>query len=188
MKQQDSSGVVFRLLEAGDLAGFAGIMQWSVDEGWANFETRRVDVEELRGVWESRRGEFAYFVADVGGEVAGVAWASPWKAKPGYAWTAEVSVYVKPGFHGRGLAKRLYERLFEMLKKQGYRTIIAGVALPNEVSVRLHESFGMVKAAHFERNGFKMGAWRDVGYWLKHFDGEDPPGEVRGVDEVVDGV
>jgi len=175
-----------RSLVEADLPAFAGILRWSVEEGWANFGERAAGVDELRGVWEERRGRFPYFVGEVGGEVVGAAWASPWKAKEGYAWTAEVSVYVLPEGQGRGLARGLYERLFGVLERQGYRLLIAGVALPNEASVGLHESFGMEKAAHFERNGFKKGAWRDVGYWVKHFGGEEAPaGAVRGVSEVL---
>ena len=171
---------------AGDLAAFAGILRWSVEEGWANFGERAASEDDLRALWEERREVFPYFVGEMDGTVVAAAWASPWKAKEGYAWTAEVSVYVLPEGQGRGLARGLYERLFEVLERQGYRMLIAGVALPNDASVGLHESFGMVKAAHFERNGFKKGAWRDVGYWVKHFGGDEAPeGAVLGVSEVL---
>jgi len=188
VSNKDSDEIAVRPAEAGDFEAFAGILRWSVEEGWANFQTVPSPASELREMWEmweSRRGLFPYFVGEVGGEVVGAAWSSPWKNKPGYAWTAEVSVYVLPAGQGRGLARGLYERLFATLKAQGYRLLIAGVALPNEPSVRLHESFGMVKAAHFEKNGFKMGAWRDVGYWTLHYEGDDPPAPVRDVSDAL---
>jgi len=168
-----------RPLAEADLPGLAAILQWSITDGWANFETRDADPATLGETWRQRRETFPYYVADAAGTIAAAAWSSPWKAKPGYHWTAEVSVYVLPDHQGQGLARRLYERLFATLKGQGYRLLIAGVALPNEPSVKLHESFGMTKAAHFEKNGFKLGAWRDVGYWTLHLPGADPPPPVR---------
>ncbi len=185
MTTKDSDHAAVRLMTEGDIPAFAAILQWSADEGWANFETRRINPDELRETWRSRRELFPYFVAEAEGEILGAAWSSPWKNKPGYAWTAEVSVYILPEGQGRGLARALYTKLFATLKAQGYRLLIAGVALPNEPSVRLHESFGMKKAAHFEKNGFKLGAWRDVGYWTLHHDGKDPPPEVLGVSEAM---
>ncbi|MBZ0269351.1 GNAT family N-acetyltransferase, partial [bacterium] len=44
---------------------------------------------------------------------------------------------------GRGVGRALYADLFPGLDRLGYRTIIAGIALPNPPSVRLHEAFGM---------------------------------------------
>jgi len=189
MKAEDTT---IRPLAEADLPGFGTILQWSVTEGWANFETRDVVAEELGEVWRSRRETFPYYVAERraaarDGVVTGAAWASPWKAKPSYQWAAEVSVYVLPAHQGLGLARRLYERLFATLRGQGYRLLIAGVALPNEASVRLHESFGMRKVGVFEKNGYKLGAWRDVGYWALNLPGEDPPAPVRPAREIDPG-
>lgn len=184
MKDEDTT---IRPLAEADLPGFAGVLQWSVTDGWANFETRDVALEELAETWRSRREAFPYYVADRGGAVAAAAWASPWKAKPSYHWTAEVSVYVLPEHQGRGLARGLYERLFATLRGQGYRLLIAGVALPNVASVTLHESFGMRKVGVFEKNGYKLGAWRDVGYWSLNLPGADPPPAVRPAREIDPG-
>jgi phosphinothricin acetyltransferase len=44
---------------------------------------------------------------------------------------------------------------------------MAGIALPNEPSVVLHERFGLAKVAHFREVGFKFDRWIDVGYWQR---------------------
>jgi L-amino acid N-acyltransferase YncA len=44
---------------------------------------------------------------------------------------------------------------------------MAGIALPNESSVALHEKFGLSKVAHFKEVGFKFNRWIDVGYWQR---------------------
>jgi len=174
-----------RLMERRDLAGYARIINWSVRELSANFQTSEITPAEAERVWAGRRERHPTFVAEAGGEIAGASWASPWKPKEAYAWTAEVSVYVLPVFQGRGLARRLYERLFRTLEAQGYRTLLAGIVVPNEASVRLHESFGMKPAGVLTGAGFKMNAWRDVGYWVRRFGDDAPPGPIHTVESVL---
>jgi L-amino acid N-acyltransferase YncA len=59
----------------------------------------------------------------------------------------------------------LYEKLFIELRSRSYRVAIAGISLPNPVSVALHEKFGMEKVGHFKEVGFEFNKWIDVGYW-----------------------
>jgi transmembrane sensor len=66
---------------------------------------------------------------------------------------------------GQGIGRALYAELFERLNKLAVHAVIGGIALPNERSIALHESFGMKKVAHFERVGFKFGTWVDVANW-----------------------
>jgi phosphinothricin acetyltransferase len=66
-----------------------------------------------------------------------------------------------------GVGSELYERLFSILEAQEIHAVLAGIALPNEASVALHERFGFSKVAHFEEVGFKFNAWVDVGYWQR---------------------
>jgi phosphinothricin acetyltransferase len=51
------------------------------------------------------------------------------------------------------------------LKFAGVHSVIGGIALPNDASVRLHEKFGFKKVAHFREVGFKSNRWIDVAYW-----------------------
>ena len=79
--------------------------------------------------------------------------------------SVEVSVYVRPGHTERSIGKLLYEALFDELKKGDFHAIIAGISLPNDASVVLHEKFGFEKVAHFREVGRKFDRWIDVGYW-----------------------
>lgn len=182
---RDAESVIVRPAERSDLPSLERLIAWSIEGGWSNFETRRLIPGELEGVWASRRERYPWLVAEAGGEIVGAAWASPWKPKAGYEWTAEISVYVFPQHQGRGAARRLYSRLFSILRLQGYRVLIAGIAVPNEPSVALHESFGMSLVGTFRDMGFKMGAWRSVGYWEHRIDGTDPPPPIRPVAEAL---
>lgn len=95
----------------------------------------------------------------------GYAYATPWRARRGYRFSVEVTVYVAPTAHRRGVGRALYEALFARLTEAGYHAAMAGIALPNPASVALHEAMGMRQVAHFRETGRKFERWVDVGYW-----------------------
>jgi L-amino acid N-acyltransferase YncA len=110
-----------------------------------------------------------WLVAEADGAVVGYAYASPWKSRCAYRLSVEATVYLESAHQGRGWGTRLYERLFARLTERGIHSVVAGIALPNEASVALHEKLGMRKVAHFPEIGFKLGRWIDVGYWQRSF-------------------
>jgi phosphinothricin acetyltransferase len=77
----------------------------------------------------------------------------------------DVSVYVDVAERGRGIGHALYSQLLPEVRRLGYVSAFAGVALPNDASVRLHESLGFAPVGVFRNVGFKHGEWRDVGWW-----------------------
>ncbi len=159
----------------GDLEAILAIINREIMEGVAHFGVEPYTLDEARSDLVAVRERYGFLSAIIDGQVAGYAKGGPWKTRTSYQWSSEVSVYVKQGMQGRGVGRKLYESLFAGLKKRGFRTLIAGITLPNDPSVRLHESMGMTHAATFHKIGFKHGAWRDTGYWELHWDGDEPP-------------
>jgi phosphinothricin acetyltransferase len=169
------TGVVVRPATEGDLPSVLAILNHEIEHGYAHFGVESLQLRELVGTWRETQRRYPWLVAETDCEVVGFCRASPWKSRGGYAWTTEIGVYVRSDCQGQGIGRRLYEQLFPALERAGFRTILAGVALPNDASVRLHESFGMRKCAHMPAVGFKLGAWRDVAYWTLRVGGEGPP-------------
>lgn len=134
----------------------------------ATFELDPIDGREmLRRMESGWDAGYPFLVCEEGSGVCGYAFASSHRGRPAYAHTVEVSVYVKPGNDGQGIGTKLYDSLLSELETDGFHTVIAGISLPNEDSVRLHEKFGFEKVAHFREVGRKFDRWFDVGYWQK---------------------
>lgn len=178
--ESDSSGATRPTIAAvceSDLEAMVALLNREIAGGVAHFGSQPLQLEAFRAQWHDLRGRFPWRIARLGDTPCGFAKSSPWKARDGYNWTAEISVYVAPAAQGRRVGTYLYEALFPALQRAGYRTLLAGIVLPNPASVALHEAMGMVHAGTLPRNGFKRGAWHDVGYWTLHFgDGQPPAG------------
>jgi phosphinothricin acetyltransferase len=117
-----------------------------------------------------------YLVSEQNGRILGYAYAGQWRTRAAYQWSTEVSVYLDPSAHGRGIGTSLYRVLLDLLRVQGYRMALGGVTLPNAASVALHEKLGFEPVATYRQVGFKFGAWHDVAWWQLDLGdiGDDP--------------
>jgi L-amino acid N-acyltransferase YncA len=155
-----------RVATASDADRIAEIYNHYVAKTVVTFEEEPVTGGEMRRrMDEVFASMLPWLVAESGAGVVGYAYATKWKARSAYRFSVETTVYLAAGLGRRGLGSRLYEELFRVLKEKGVHAAIGGIALPNDASVALHETFGMRKVAHFEEVGFKFGKWVDVGYW-----------------------
>jgi phosphinothricin acetyltransferase len=123
--------------------------------------------EELAARIERISRTHPWLIAELDGDSVGFAHASPHHQRAAYRWAADVTVYLADGVRRRGIGRGLYEALLELLVRQGVHVACAGITLPNEASVGLHEALGFVPVGVYRRIGFKHGRWRDVGWWQR---------------------
>lgn len=121
---------------------------------------------------------YPWLVAISERDVVGYAYAYRHRERAAYRWAADVAVYVALGHHRQGVGGALYRALLGLLGRQGVRRVCAGIGLPNEASVALHESCGFRPIGVYPRIGWKHGAWWDVGWWQLELPGDDPPAEL----------
>ena len=79
--------------------------------------------------------QFPWLVWEEKGEILGYAYASPPYTRAAYRWCAEVSAYIRPEAHGRGIGRQLYDALEQLLWRQGYQVIYALISTENTGSV-----------------------------------------------------
>jgi phosphinothricin acetyltransferase len=106
---------------------------------------------------------YPYLVAESGGQLLGYAYASSYRARAGYRFTVENSVYVAAGRQGHGVGAALLERLIAQCEARGYRQMIAVIGEPtNTASIRLHEKFGFQLIGVFHGIAWKHDRWLDT--------------------------
>ena len=139
-----------------------------------SFETEPPTLEEMRERVKKTLATHPWLVYEHNARIAGYAYASRHRDRRAYQWSTDVSCYVHPQFRGQGIGARLYRALLAILGRQGFQCAYAGIALPNDASVALHESVGFKRIATYHEVGYKLGAWRDTGWWECRL-GDAPP-------------
>lgn len=158
-----------------DAPAVAAIYAPIVRETAISFELEPPTVDEMRARIGKTLATLPWLVSlDADGHIDGYVYAGHHRERAAYQWSVDVSAYVRADRRGRGVGRRLYAALFPRLAALGHCQAFAGIALPNEASVRLHESIGFAPLGVYRRVGFKLGAWRDVGWWQKEIQAPPP--------------
>lgn len=154
-----------------DLAAIVQIYNHYVRETHVTFDLEPQTVEGRRE-WFGHYGTVGrhrMLVACDGEAVIGYAASSPWRPRKAYDPSIETSVYLAPERIGKGAGSALYEALFAALEGEDVHRAYAGIALPNDASITLHERFGFTRAGLFSEQGRKFGRWWDVAWYEKRF-------------------
>ena len=156
------SNLTVREARAADQRAILDIYNEAVLNSTATFDLEPRTWEEQQQWADDHGPPYQVLVAVVGETVVGWGSLSPFRAKPGYRFTAEDSVYVHQDFRGRGIGGALLGGLIEAAQRGGFHSIIALIDGDNAVSVRLHERSGFRHVGRFPEVGFKFDRWLDV--------------------------
>ena len=130
------------------------------------FETSPVSTEEMRGrISDIIKSGEAYFVAEDCSKIMGYYYIHKWNGRCAYATTKEVTVYLDATEQRKGIGTALYQHMIDNLDKQNIHALLAGICIPNDASVKLHEKFGFRQVSHMKEVGRKFDKWQDVGHW-----------------------
>jgi phosphinothricin acetyltransferase len=156
----------YRIRTAGeaDLAGIHGIYSWHVLNGTASFEEQAPDLAEMaaRLAAIQARGLPYLCAVDEGGQVAGYAYAGPYRSRSAYRFTVEDSIYIDPQQAGRGLGRLLLTQLIADCQAGQVKQVVAVIGdSANHASIRLHAALGFREVGVLRSVGFKFGRWLD---------------------------
>jgi L-amino acid N-acyltransferase YncA len=154
-----------RVATENDAAAVARIYAPYVCETAISFEEIPPSPDEMSGRIGRTLSTHPFLVFEDDGSVVAYAYASPHRERPAYRWSADVAIYAAPEVHRRGAGRALYARLLDILGRQGFHAAFAGITLPNTNSAGLHEAMGFEHVGTCAEVGFKLGSWRDVGWW-----------------------
>ena len=147
---------------AGDLARITEIYNWTIVDSHVSFDAEPYDDARRQAWWDDRSPDQATLVAEMDGEVAGVAYSSWYKPKAGYRSSRETTVVVDEAHRGRGIGTELLAALLDRLAGLEVHRAIAIVALPNDASVALHHRVGYRTVGVLTEVGEKSGRYWDT--------------------------
>jgi phosphinothricin acetyltransferase len=155
--------VSIRPATSADIPAITRIYAEAVTHGTASFELVAPDEAEMtRRLSALLDGGYPYIVAEIGGAVAGYAYAGPYRPRPAYRFSVEDSIYVDPKAQRGGVGRALLERLIEQATQRGFRQMIAVIGDSAQTpSIELHRTLGFRPIGTIENVGFKFDRWLD---------------------------
>jgi len=157
--------VRIRLARGADASAIAAIYRPYVEHSRISFEETPPEANDI--ALRMANPLHPWLVSEENGNVVGFASTSPMRNRAAYRWSVETGIYLAPSAQGRGIGRRLLSAHLDLLQRQGFVTAVAGIALPNDASVALHEKFGFTLSGIERGVGFKLGEWVDVGRWQR---------------------
>lgn len=159
--------IFVRPATAEDAAACAGIYRPFVTDSWISFEIDPPDEITMAERMAAHGASHGWLIAEIDGNVAGYAYGSAHRTRQAYRTSCDVAVYIDPAYARRGIGRALYSALLPHLGERGFHAAFAGIALPNPASIRLHEAMGFTPVGVYKEVGWKLGGWRDVGWWQR---------------------
>jgi len=151
--------VTVRPAAAGDLPAIAAIYDHEVVHGHATFDTASQGIAPFAARLD---GPDPLLVAETDEVLAGFAYSGPFRSRPAYDRTREVSIYLAADVQGQGIGRFLYDELLVRLDADGIHRVLAVVALPNHASEALHRACGFERVGLLGEVGRKFDRWIDV--------------------------
>lgn len=127
--------------------------------------TPEYDVRGLQNFSAKIKNMASYYpvlVCEANNTIIGYTFANKYRMAEGHQWSAEISIYLSPDYYGKGVAKKLYQALFAIIKLQNFINLFAGIVLPNKRSEMFHENLGFHEVGIFKNGIYKLGSWHDV--------------------------
>jgi L-amino acid N-acyltransferase YncA len=159
---------MIRPVQGSDAAAVARIYQYYVTQTTISFETEPPSADEIAARIRKVIAKHSWLVYESEDTLLGYAYTSTFRERRAYQSTVESTIYLDRAAIGRGIGRVLYQALLDDAATKGYREALGVIALPNDLSVRLHEKLGFVKVAQLEKIGNKFDRWIDVGVWQRH--------------------
>lgn len=171
-----------------DASAIAAIYMPHVLSGTGSFESDPPDARAMRTRMAAGDGLYPWLVAtngDPAGGVIGYAYATRFRDRPAYRYVCETSIYMADVAQGDATSRLLYDALIDTLRAQGFVHALASIALPNDASIKIHESVGFRRAGVYREVGYQNHRWIDVGIWQVELnDAVSPPVEPKKFSEV----
>ena len=157
--------LVIRDANEADAGAVQAIYAHHVLNGTASYDIEPPSVDYIRDkIRQIREAGWPFVIGELEGEIAGYAYATQFRDREAYRFTAEDSIYVHPQMTGRGVGKRLLKSLLERSAESDFRTIVAVIGGAEPASVAVHSALGFEEVGRLKAVGWKKERWLDSVY------------------------
>ena len=165
--------LVIRDANEADAEAVQAIYAHHVLNGTASYDIEPPSVDYIRDkIRQIREAGWPFVIGELEGEVAGYAYATQFRDREAYRFTAEDSIYVHPQMTGRGVGKRLLKSLLERSTESDFRTIVAVIGGAEPASIAVHSALGFEEVGRLKAVGWKKERWLDSVYMQRMIGGE----------------
>lgn len=171
-------GIKIRTATAADAVKLLEIYSYYVENTAITFEYDVPTEEGFKRRISDTLKKYPYIVVELGGEIAGYAYAGDFHKRAAYRWNVETSIYIHKDYRRMGLGKALYEALERILREQHILNMNACIAYPEDEdeyltkdSVKFHNKLGFSLVGEFHKSGYKFNRWYNM-VWMEKSIGE----------------
>lgn len=154
-----------RAATAADADACCAIANWVIRDTLATFNTEEKTPDQVAAQIAASAG--SYLVAEQAGEVLGHAYRFPFRAGPGYRYTAEHTIHLLPQAQGQGAGRGLMQALEAEAIAAGIHVMVASISSANPAALAFHAALGYVETARMPQLGCKWGQWLDAVFMQK---------------------
>ncbi|WP_416044850.1 GNAT family N-acetyltransferase [Clostridium tyrobutyricum] len=172
------TNITIRMATKADAKEILDIYVPYVNNTAISFEYDVPSVEEFTDRIINISKQYPYIVAIDSNRIIGYAYASSFNKRVAYDWAVETTIYLRQNCRGKGIGRKLYLALEEILKRQNILNLNACIAYTStenayltNTSMYFHEHLGYKKIGHFTKCGYKFGSWYDM-IWMEKIIGE----------------
>jgi phosphinothricin acetyltransferase len=156
------STITVRAARESDAAAISVIYNQGIEDRIATLETELRTAEERRQWMAARGPRHPVIVAEVDGVVTGWGSLNLYNPRPAYQHVADFSVYVERGWRGKGVGRRLLDRLVKLARELGYHKMMLSAFPFNTAGVALYERAGFTTVGICHEMGLLDGKWTDT--------------------------
>ncbi len=157
------SDTILRPFAWSDVPAITAIYRHYVDNTAITFDTEAPGEEAIAEKYAAlKKLGHPLIIAERDGRLAGYAYASFYRPRAAYRFTAEDSIYLDPAQTGRGLGRLLLTELLAQSKAFGFKQMLAVITADTANSIAIHEKFGFTRVGYYSSVGYKFDRWHDI--------------------------
>jgi L-amino acid N-acyltransferase YncA len=157
------AAMIIRHATETDLPRIVAIYNAAIPSRMATADLEPVSVESRLAWFKGREpSQRPLWIIEVEGVIAGWLSFQSFYGRPAYHTTAEISIYIAPAYHRRGLGRQLLRLAIHESPNLGLRTLVSFIFAHNHPSLQLFATFGFQPWGHLPKIAELDGVERDL--------------------------